>query len=67
MPLVKATLTASLKTVFEDLDTSKTAAQKADSIASAIDAYIKTATVTVTVTTAGSATSQAGGGTGSLS
>jgi dTDP-glucose pyrophosphorylase len=67
MPLVKATLTASLQAVFEDLDTSKTAAQKAASIADAIDAYIKTATVTVTVATTGTAVAQTGTGTGTLS
>lgn len=39
----------------------------ANSLATAIDAYIKTATVSVTVSTTGTASAQTGTGTGALS
>lgn len=50
MPMVPATLSAALLAIFADLS-GKTAAQKADEIAAAIDAYIRTATVTTTTET----------------
>ena len=60
MPLIKTTLVNALKSSgFSD--------DAANAVATAIDAYIKTATVTVTVTTTGTAAAQSGGGTGSLS
>jgi len=49
MALNKAALTAALISIFEDLDTTKTAADKAGEIADAIDTFVKTATVTTTV------------------
>ena len=86
MPMVvaqlRADLTADLRAIFEDLDPHKTAAQKAQEIATVIadrvDAYIRTATVSTVVTTAVVATvtpppptnvlgAGTGTGTGSLS
>jgi len=49
--MVPATLSADLLAIFEDLDAATTAAQKAQEIAAAIDAYIRTATVTTTTQT----------------
>ena len=46
MPLVKATLQAELASILSNTD--NTAQQAAEKIATAIDAYIKSATVTVT-------------------
>ncbi len=72
MPLVKQTLSAQLKLLYDQLsqqtENPDQARQKlADDLATAIDAYIKTSTVTVTVATAGTATAQTGTGTGTLS
>jgi hypothetical protein len=50
MPLVKATLQAELASILSNTD--NTAQQAAEKIATAIDAYIKSATVTVTGTSA---------------
>ena len=50
MPLVKATLQAELASILSNTD--NTAQQTAEKIATAIDAYIKSATVTVTGTSA---------------
>ena len=62
MPLVKATLQAELASILSNTD--NTAQQAAEKIATAIDAYIKSATVTVTGT---SATGGSVTGTGILS
>lgn len=62
MPLVKATLQAELASILSNTD--NTAQQAAEKIATAVDAYIKSATVTVT------GTSETGGpvtGTGIIS
>lgn len=72
MALLKPTLEAQLTTLFDSLstDTGDAAASRArmiSGLATAIDTYIKTATVTVSVATTGSAAAQAGGGTGTLS
>lgn len=56
MPLVKDTLAEALKAVFEKENSAEDAASQ---LATAIDAYIKTATVTVTT--------PSGPGTGTLS
>lgn len=71
MALVKAALQTQLDQLFDALATNADGdaarRQFAAGLATAIDAYIKTATVTVTVATAGSATAQTGAGTGTLS
>lgn len=72
MPLIKDTLKAQLLAVFSKENTPEEAA---DQIATAIDAYIKTATITIVpgipVATAGTAAAQTGvttgPGTGSVS
>lgn len=51
MALDKATLTASLTTVFTSLDPNKTPAQVAQQIADAVDIFVKSGTVNVTGTT----------------
>jgi len=73
MPLNKTALAAALTTIFEDLDTSATATQKASDIADAIDDYVKTGLVTVSTTGAtligtpgGPLTISAQPGTGSI-
>jgi hypothetical protein len=66
MALVVSTLEAQLVAIFNDT-TGKTAAVKANEMASAIDTYIKTATVSVNVATTGTAAAQTGTGTGTLS
>ena len=72
MPLVKDTLKAQLEAIFAK---ENTPAEAADQLATAIDSYIKTATITIVpgipVATAGSPTAQTGAttgpGTGSIS
>lgn len=49
MALDKAVLKSALQTTFEDLSEGKTAAQAAEEMADAIDAYVKTALATVQV------------------
>jgi hypothetical protein len=49
MALDKAGLASALKDIFEDLDNNRTSAQRAQSIADAIDTYVKTALATVQV------------------
>jgi hypothetical protein len=51
MSLNKTTLKTAIQSVFEDLGTSKTAAQAAQALANAIDTYVKTAVAEVTVPT----------------
>lgn len=70
MALDKATLIASLTTIFSDL-TGKTAAQQAQAVADAIDIYVKTGTIATTVAvvsvsgvTTGPGVSGPGAGTG---
>jgi hypothetical protein len=72
MALVKQTLEAQLTTLFDSLasDAGDPAAARqrlVQELATAVDAYIKTATVNVTVVTAGTATNHTGTGTGTLS
>lgn len=64
MALDKATLTSALKTIFEDLS-DKSAADVAQQMADAIDAYVKTGTVPAGIPIAG--TSPAGAVTGATS
>lgn len=71
MALAKAALVSALQSAFEDLS-GKTAAQKAQAIADAIDTFVKTGTVTVSVTsvsgvTTGPGVSGPGTGTGTIS
>lgn len=71
MALAKAALTSALQSIFEDVS-GKTAAQKAQEIADAIDTFVKTGTVTVSVTsvsgvTTGAGVSGPGTGTGTIS
>lgn len=64
MALDKATLTSSLTTIFEDLS-GKSAADVAQQMADAIDAYVKTGTVPAGIPIAG--ISPAGAVTGATS
>jgi hypothetical protein len=48
MALDKATLTATLTSIFEDLDNEATAAEKATAIADAIDVFVRSGTVAFT-------------------
>jgi hypothetical protein len=71
MALNKSGLISALTGIFEDLDPSKTAADKAGEIANAIDTFVKSGTVTTSVTvtsvsgvTTGAGVSGPGTGTG---
>lgn len=71
MALNKAGLVTALTDIFEDNESETSAAEKADQIATAIDNYVKTATVATTVTvvsvsgvTTGPGVSGPGAGTG---
>jgi hypothetical protein len=70
MPLLKPTLETQLRGLFTELSTNQDSADALDKLvsqlATIIDTYIKSATVTVDVTTVGTATTQKGIGTGSL-
>ena len=52
MALDKITLKEALKSIFEDLDSGATAEGKAEEIANAIDAFVRSGTVTTNVTVA---------------
>ena len=65
MALDKGGLTEALTAIFEDLDESKTAEQKATEMADAIDAFVKTGDVDTSGTTIQACT--AGGASGSCS
>ena len=71
MPLIPNLLQSQLTTLFTQLainqDGDVGRQQFITGLTNAIDAYIRTATVSVTVVTAGSATTQTGSGTGTLS
>lgn len=67
MPLVKATLENTLKSILQNtVDNSGSIDDFASQLATAIDDYIKSGTVMTTVTTAGSATAQTGTGVGNI-
>lgn len=71
MPLVSTVLEAGIKTALDaqsdvDVDPAVARAKLAKDLATVITTYIKSGLVTVTVATTGSATNQAGGGTGSI-
>ena len=70
MPLIKSTLEAGILALATRLSTNTDPVQArrdfASQLATLIDTYIKTGTVMVTVATTGSATSQAGTGTGTI-
>lgn len=72
MTLIKSSLEAQLLSIFQEMENKKdengnNSADFAKKLATAIDTYIKTATVSVTVATVGSAAAQTGTGTGILS
>ena len=77
MSLDKAGLATALQAIFDDVDPSSTTGAKANAIADAIDAFIKTGEVTTTVAsgiavnvdpnTGIGATSATGTGTGGIS
>ncbi len=69
MALNKAGLISAIQAVLEDLDSGKSAADKATELADAIDTYIKSASVTTTVVgvcPSGGGPLTGGAGTGTL-